>query len=313
MKDSILILLYPNCVEFEVMLAAEFCNRLFKVEVATPTGKEHKTSGGFRLVPDVRFSEVKLDHCRGVLVPGGDPYDLLMGEHAELTTALFARIAKKQLPIGAVCAGPSILGKNQLLKGKKFTHGYGEAHTDILNPFWEGASFTDADVEVDGNIITAKPKAFVEFATRYAQLVGVLSNQHEQDRERRYYLNHKPSIDHITLVVSDLSRSRDFYDCVFNAMGVTVAFGEKGVFWAYDLGASLFEFRQARPGETVGPCHIAIQCKNHEVVGSLYAAALESGGRCNGEPGPRKAYTPNYYAGFFLDPDGYNIEAMFDC
>jgi hypothetical protein len=29
-------------------------------------------------------------------------------------------------------------------------------------------------------------------------------------------------------------------------------------------------------------------------------------------PGPRPQYTPNYYACFVLDPDGYNIEAMID-
>jgi hypothetical protein len=37
---------------------------------------------------------------------------------------------------------------------------------------------------------------------------------------------------------------------------------------------------------------------------------LEAGGRDHGGPGLRSDYGPKYYAGFLLDPDGNNVEAV---
>ena len=43
---------------------------------------------------------------------------------------------------------------------------------------------------------------------------------------------------------------------------------------------------------------------------AFHAAALAAGGRDNGPPGER-LYGGYYYAGFVLDPDGHNLEAVF--
>ena len=37
-----------------------------------------------------------------------------------------------------------------------------------------------------------------------------------------------------------------------------------------------------------------------------------AGGRDNGAPGLRPWYHPDYYAAFVLDPDGNNIEVVYD-
>ncbi|MDP3742184.1 MAG: hypothetical protein Q8R15_02615 [Candidatus Micrarchaeota archaeon] len=39
---------------------------------------------------------------------------------------------------------------------------------------------------------------------------------------------------------------------------------------------------------------------------------IKAGGIDNGSPGYRTKYYPGYYAAYVLDPDGYNIEAVFD-
>jgi hypothetical protein len=46
------------------------------------------------------------------------------------------------------------------------------------------------------------------------------------------------------------------------------------------------------------------------LVDAFYQAAIAAGGKDNGGPGLRPQYNPNYYGGFVLDPDGYNIEAV---
>ena len=119
-------------------------------------------------------------------------------------------------------------------------------------------------------------------------------------------------IDHVTLQVSDLARSKLFYEQSFAALGHRLAFGEAGMFWAFDVDDGLFEIMQATSGPPLTRVHVAIRVKSRADVDAFYHAALAAGGRDNGLPGPRPQYTPNYYACFILDPDGYNIEAMID-
>ena len=119
-------------------------------------------------------------------------------------------------------------------------------------------------------------------------------------------------IDHVTLQVSDLARSKLFYERTFAALGYRLAFGETGVFWAFDIDDGLFEIMQAETAAPLTRVHVALRVKSKAEVDEFHRAALAAGARDNGAPGPRPQYTPNYYAGFILDPDGYNIEAMID-
>ncbi|KAF1968095.1 Glyoxalase/Bleomycin resistance protein/Dihydroxybiphenyl dioxygenase [Bimuria novae-zelandiae CBS 107.79] len=56
--------------------------------------------------------------------------------------------------------------------------------------------------------------------------------------------------------------------------------------------------------------HLAFKAKSHEEVDRFHAAALKAGGTCNGKPGLREMYGPNYYGAFVLDPLGNNIEVV---
>ena len=57
--------------------------------------------------------------------------------------------------------------------------------------------------------------------------------------------------------------------------------------------------------------HIAFQAGNRKQVDEFHAAAMEAGLKCNGPPGLRVHYHPNYYAAFVFDKVGNNIEAVF--
>ena len=56
--------------------------------------------------------------------------------------------------------------------------------------------------------------------------------------------------------------------------------------------------------------HLAFQAATREAVDAFHAAALAAGATSNGAPGVRPHYDPGYYAGFVIDPDGHNIEAV---
>jgi catechol 2,3-dioxygenase-like lactoylglutathione lyase family enzyme len=56
--------------------------------------------------------------------------------------------------------------------------------------------------------------------------------------------------------------------------------------------------------------HLCFRARDREAVRAFHAAALATGGRDEGEPGPRTQYHRDYYAAFVLDPDGNRIEAV---
>jgi catechol 2,3-dioxygenase-like lactoylglutathione lyase family enzyme len=115
-------------------------------------------------------------------------------------------------------------------------------------------------------------------------------------------------IDHVTIGVRDLARSRDFYLAALAPLGFgelaaeenSLAFGPPGL---DDFIISV----DHEPGTT----HIAFAAEDREQVQAFYAAALAAGGRDNGPPGPRAQYSPGYYGAFVLDPDGQNVVAVF--
>lgn len=119
-------------------------------------------------------------------------------------------------------------------------------------------------------------------------------------------------IDHITFRVSDVEKSKTFYEKLFASLGYTIAFGKDGVFHAFDIGDGLFEITQSEDNQVLTKTHIALRVKSKKEVEAFHKAGLEAGGEDNGAPGPRPDYTETYYAAFIFDPDGHNIEAMID-
>lgn len=118
-------------------------------------------------------------------------------------------------------------------------------------------------------------------------------------------------IDHIGLVVRDITASRTFYAAVFDALEVPMGGEGDGFFWADELYVSTAASEVlAGKGVLTGRHHLAFQARDRAMVDAFYAAAMAHGGRDNGPPGER-SYHPGYYAAFVLDPDGNNIEAVY--
>jgi catechol 2,3-dioxygenase-like lactoylglutathione lyase family enzyme len=119
-------------------------------------------------------------------------------------------------------------------------------------------------------------------------------------------------VDHLTIGVSDLERSRRFYAQALAPLG----FEELGP-WSEQHREISFGTRSERDFaisgeyEPGGQIHVAFAAESAEQVNAFHVAALAAGGTDNGEPGPRPEYSEGYYGAFVLDPDGHNIEAVF--
>jgi catechol 2,3-dioxygenase-like lactoylglutathione lyase family enzyme len=116
-------------------------------------------------------------------------------------------------------------------------------------------------------------------------------------------------IDHIQLVVRDLSASRRFYEAVFDALKIPIGGVGEDFFWVDEFVVSSID-SEAAAGKLTGRHHVAFQASDNAMVEAFYQAGLDAGGKDNGAPGIRP-YHPGYYAAFLIDPDGNNIEAVY--
>ena len=114
-------------------------------------------------------------------------------------------------------------------------------------------------------------------------------------------------IDHFTLTVSNIKRSKTFYVKALAPLGYAIRmdFGELAGFG--DAKKPYFWLKQ---GDGQPPMHIAFQAKNRAAVDAFHAAAIRAGAKDDGKPGLREHYHPDYYGAFVVDPDGHPIEAV---
>lgn len=121
-------------------------------------------------------------------------------------------------------------------------------------------------------------------------------------------------IDHITFKVSDIEKSKSFYDQVLPTIGY-----EAKADMSFEGGIRVIGYACQGKIDTwftndkpvSGPFHLAWRVQSQKEVDDFYRAAMQAGGRDNGKPGKREMYHPGYYGAFVLDPDGNNIEAVF--
>ena len=126
-------------------------------------------------------------------------------------------------------------------------------------------------------------------------------------------------IDHITLPVSNLERSIRFYTAALAPLGYGLTSSaesriQKGAGFGVKDVEGLRDFWLKEDIESVRGSKycIAFKAENKDIVEQFHHAAISAGGKDNGAPGYRPQYHKDYYAAFVYDPDGYNIEVIYD-
>lgn len=122
-------------------------------------------------------------------------------------------------------------------------------------------------------------------------------------------------IDHTGVVVSDITKSKAFYEKALAPIGYALIMefpasvtGHTDVAGFGEPPKPDFWISSGAPNKP--PVHIAFRVSSREKVDAFYKAAMAAGGVDNGPPGLRPHYHPHYYGAFVLDSDGHNIEAV---
>ena len=122
------------------------------------------------------------------------------------------------------------------------------------------------------------------------------------------------NIDHFSVRVSDFARSKAFYSQLFAFLGFKVldemddAIGWTNGKTRYWIGAADAQGKKHKPriGD-VGLHHYAFELRSRKDVDELQAFVRKLGATI---VDPAGEYYDDYYAVFFLDPDGLKLEGM---
>jgi catechol 2,3-dioxygenase-like lactoylglutathione lyase family enzyme len=112
--------------------------------------------------------------------------------------------------------------------------------------------------------------------------------------------------DHVTIRASARESSERFYDLVLGTLGIEKTFSD-GQFAEWG-DFSLAQAADEKP--VTRGLHIAFVAPSRGHVDTFWEVGTGAGYRDDGAPGPRPQYSPGYYGGFLLDPDGNSAEAV---
>lgn len=128
---------------------------------------------------------------------------------------------------------------------------------------------------------------------------------------------------YICLGTNDFARSARFYDATLAALGLSRCdtsgeADENGwLGWGtYEEGGAKeialwlcqpFDGQSASAGNGV---MVALKASSWDRVDAFHAAALAHGGHCEGAPGLRPQYNPDFYAAYVRDPGGNKLAAV---
>ena len=129
------------------------------------------SSHGIAVIPDITEVEfVPSDDIDMIVLPGGMPGTLNLEKSRTVQDAIDFCAANDKY-IAAICAAPSIIGKQGLLNGKQATCFPG------FEPFLLGAEYTGDGVVQDGKIITAKGAGVaIDFGLKLSEILTSETN-----------------------------------------------------------------------------------------------------------------------------------------
>lgn len=158
---KILLFLADGFEEVEALTVVDYLRRM-DVEVNTVSiTEDEKVKGAHNIVviADKLIGQIKdIDLYDGVVIPGGIPGATNLRDNDKVID-IVKKINEKKKLVAAICAGPIVLERADIIKGKKVTSypGFEDELKDV--------EYIEDNVVKDENIITSRgPALAVDFA-----------------------------------------------------------------------------------------------------------------------------------------------------
>lgn len=120
------------------------------VVVAAKAGETYTSKHGYPIKSDTTYDSVRAADFDGVIVPGGYAPDIIRRHPA--ANKFVHEMDKQGKLVASICHGPWVLCSADMLKGRKATCFFA-IKDDLIHA---GAKYEDAEVVVDGNLVTSR-------------------------------------------------------------------------------------------------------------------------------------------------------------
>lgn len=180
---KIAVLCKEGFEEIEALTPVDILRRAgVHVDLVGMDQKEVTSSHQITIKMDCLFNE-NLYQYDGIVIPGGLPGATNLRDDDRVIEIVKDFYEKGKL-VSAICAGPIVLAKADILNGKVCTCSPG--FEDQLN----GANYQEAIVQRDGNIITGKgPAAALEFGYTILEMLDYDTSNLRQGMQYNYLIN----------------------------------------------------------------------------------------------------------------------------
>jgi protease I len=118
--------------------------------VGTEAGVTYKSKTGYPATSETAARDVNVREYDGVIIPGGYAPDLMRRHQA--TVSLVRNAFDQGKVVAAICHAGWLLASAGILKGRRVT-GFFAIRDDLVHA---GATYEDAEVLVDGRLITSR-------------------------------------------------------------------------------------------------------------------------------------------------------------
>lgn len=170
------IFLAPGYEEVEMLTVVDMVRRAkLEIEMVSITDQKEVTSShNVTVTADKLFEEADITAAQMLILPGGMPGTVNLGEYEPLCRQLQAFAADGNKWVAAVCAAPTVLGNLGILDGRKATCYPGCAEKLICGEYLE------QPVVRDGNVITSRGMGTcIEFA---GEIITALKDRETADQ-----------------------------------------------------------------------------------------------------------------------------------
>jgi catechol 2,3-dioxygenase-like lactoylglutathione lyase family enzyme len=121
-------------------------------------------------------------------------------------------------------------------------------------------------------------------------------------------------LSHVHIGIGDFGRAFGFYAPVMAALGLQLRFRDDARQWAGWVSAQaprplllIGKPFDGQPAQAGNGQMVALLAPSRDAVDRVHALALSLGASCEGAPGLRPRYHPDYYGAYFRDPDGNKL------
>jgi putative intracellular protease/amidase len=179
---KILVYIYDGMADFEISLLTHLlsvdCG--MKIIIVSNNTGVVKSKSGMLFMPHLDLHKIDIKEVEGLIIPGG-----WLANLDERLIKIIKELNNENKLIAAICAAPWILAKAGVLNDCRYTTSiveWQDIHREFFridDPF-PRSGYVEGRVIRDGNIITAKGVAFIDFTIEVCEFLGLFKDDTEK-------------------------------------------------------------------------------------------------------------------------------------